>query len=69
MSMPARNPLFDWETHPDFSAITPDHVLPAMRAVLARSTRELETLEAARPQTWHGLLVPLELLSDRVFRT
>lgn len=69
MSMPASNPLFDWETHPDFSAITPDHVLPAMRAVLARSTRELETLEAARPQTWHGLLVPLELLSDRVFRT
>lgn len=63
------NPLLAWETHPDFPAITPDHVLPAMREALAASTRELEALEAARPQTWHGLLVPLERLTDRVFRT
>lgn len=63
------NPLLDWETHPDFSAITPAHVLPAMRAALAASTRDLEALEASRPATWHALLAPLEQLSDRVFRT
>lgn len=63
------NPLLDWETHPDFSAITPGHVLPAMRTALAASTRDLEALEASRPTTWHGLLAPLERLTDRVFRT
>ena len=63
------NALLDWETHPDFSAITPAHVLPAMRAALAASTRDLEALETSRPATWHALLVPLERLSDRVFRT
>lgn len=68
MSMPSNNPILDWETHPDFSAITPDHVLPAMRAALSVSLQELKALEEAPPRTWHGLLVPLERLSDRVFR-
>jgi oligopeptidase A len=62
------NPILDWESFPDFSSITPDHVVPAIRTAVARSTAELEALEAARPDTWHGLLVPLERLTDRVSR-
>ena len=62
------NPILDWESFPDFTAITPDHVVPAIRTAVALSTAELEALEAARPETWHGLLVPLERLTDRVSR-
>lgn len=67
--MPDSNPLLNWEDFPDFPAITAEHVLPAVREAVARSTAELEALEKAAPATWHGLLVPLERLSDRVSRT
>jgi oligopeptidase A len=66
--MPELNPILDWEIFPDFPAITPDHVVPAMRMAVERSTAELETLEAARPTSWHGLLAPLERIADRVSR-
>jgi len=62
------NPLLDWELRPDFSLIAPEHVVPAMQEVIARSSAELEALEQAAPRTWHGLLVPLERLTDRVSR-
>jgi oligopeptidase A len=64
----AHNPLLDWDIFPDFTAITPDHVVPAIRTAVDRSTAELKALETARPDTWHGLLVPLERLTDRVSR-
>lgn len=62
------NPLLNWELYPDFPSIRASHVVPAMQEVIARSSAELETLEQAAPRTWHGLLVPLERLSDRVSR-
>ena len=66
--MPEHNPILNWEIFPDFPAITADHVVPAIQEAVARSTAELEMLEASRPATWHGLLVPLERLTDRVSR-
>lgn len=66
--MPEHNPILNWEIFPDFSAITADHVVPAIQEAVARSTAELEILEASLPATWHGLLVPLERLTDRVSR-
>ena len=62
------NPLLNWELFPNFPSITADHVVPAMNEVIARSSAELEDLEKAAPRTWHGLLVPLERLTDRVAR-
>ena len=62
------NPILDWESFPDFTAITPEHVVPAIQTAVARSTAELEALETTRPDTWHSLLVPLERLTDRVSR-
>jgi oligopeptidase A len=64
--MPDSNPLLNWDIFPDFSSIAPEHVLPAMEEVVARSRAELEALENAAPRTWHALLVPLERLVDRV---
>ena len=66
--MPEANPILNWEIFPDFPAITAGHVAPAMQEAVTRSIAELEALEAARPDTWHGLLVPLERLTDRVSR-
>lgn len=62
------NPLLNWELFPNFPSITADHVVPAMQEVIARSSAELETLEQSAPRTWHGLLTPLERLTDRVAR-
>lgn len=62
------NPLLNWELFPNFPSITADHVVPAMHEVIARSSAELEDLEKAAPLAWHGLLVPLERLTDRVAR-
>ncbi|MGE4441625.1 MAG: M3 family metallopeptidase [Desulfomicrobium sp.] len=60
------NPLLNWELHPDFPSMNAAHVVPAMREAIATSSAELEALEQAAPRTWHGLLVPLERLTDRV---
>ncbi len=62
------NPLLNWELYPDFPSISASHVVPAIQEVIARSSAELEALEQAAPRTWHGLLVPLERLTDRVSR-
>ena len=62
------NPLLNWDIFPDFPSITAEHVAPAMREAIDLSLAELETLEAAAPRTWHGLLAPLERLTDRVTR-
>jgi oligopeptidase A len=64
--MPDLNPLLNWEIFPDFAAIAPEHVLPAIEEVVTRGIAELEALEKAAPRTWHALLVPLERLADRV---
>lgn len=67
--MNTQNPLLHWEFFPQFSHIRPEHVVPAISQVIEQSLQELDHLEQIRPQTWHGLLVPLERLMDRVQRT
>ena len=62
------NPLLDWEDFPDFRAIEPGHVLPAVRRAIALSQAEQARLETLAPRTWPALLVPLERLMDRVAR-
>lgn len=68
MTSGPENPLLAWEEYPDFGRIEPHHVEPALRAVLKQSQAELERLEQTQARTWHGLLVPLERLQDRVNR-
>ncbi|MDY0275540.1 MAG: M3 family metallopeptidase [Desulfomicrobium sp.] len=63
------NPLLHWEYFPQFSRIRPEHVLPAVNETIEQSLQELIALEQTLPKTWHGLLVPLERLIDRVSRT
>jgi len=63
----SHNPLLAWGAIPDFAAILPEHVVPAVQATLARSIDDLEALEAAASELTPAELVGrLEELEDRL---
>ncbi|HEB95045.1 MAG TPA: oligopeptidase A [Sedimenticola thiotaurini] len=63
------NPLLDLERLPPFSRIRPEHVEPAIDALLAEGRETTERLLAAGgPYTWDNLVAPLERLDDRLGR-
>ncbi|HTO08242.1 MAG TPA: M3 family metallopeptidase [Myxococcota bacterium] len=49
---------------PRFDAIRPEHVEPAMKALLAELGGELEALEQSVQPTWTGVVDPLERMGD-----
>ncbi|TLF50680.1 oligopeptidase A [Halomonas urmiana] len=66
-----RNPLLDAHDLPPFDAIRPEHVVPAMDALLAENRAAIESLVAnaeQTPPTWESLAAPLEALNDRLAR-
>ncbi len=63
------NPLLDLSGLPRFSAIRPEHVRPAIDAVLADNRRQREALLArGSGYTWDNLVQPLEDMSERLAR-
>jgi oligopeptidase A len=66
--MSAINPLLDDPALPPFSAITPEHVAPAIDALLAESRRALEALSASPLHDWAHVMQPQEELDDRLAR-
>lgn len=60
------NPLLLNAVLPRFDLIQTDHVVPAMRQVLAELAQRLERLESDAQPTWDGLVEPLERLGDRL---
>jgi oligopeptidase A len=60
------NPLLRPTPLPRFDEIRPEHVEPAMSALLAELTCELERLEAGVKPTWEALVEPLERIGDRM---
>lgn len=60
------NPLLPLTPLPDFGAIRPEHVVPAMRQLLLETDAERQQLEAALEPTWAGLMQPLERLENRL---
>jgi len=61
------NPLLAWGRLPDFAAIVPAHVGPAMRATLTRCEADLAALEAhAEALDAHALVNALEPIEDRL---
>ncbi|WFM71071.1 oligopeptidase A [Halomonas sp. CKK8] len=67
----SRNPLLDPHELPPFDAIRPEHVVPAIEALLAENRTAIEAL-VARADTaapsWESLAAPLEALNDRLAR-
>lgn len=63
------NPLLAMRGLPPFSAIRPEHIEPAVDAVLADNRAAIaRLLDAGGGYTWENLVAPLEELSDRLRR-
>ncbi len=63
------NPLTDFSSLPRFSAIRPEHVVPAIDALVAEGRAEIERLAAAAGEpTWEGFVEPLETANERLAR-
>ena len=60
------NPLLIGEGLPPFATIKPEHVEPAMTQLLAELETELSKLESTIQPTWHGLVEPLDRLTERL---
>ena len=60
------NPLLEDTRLPRFSAIRPEHVEPAVRALLEANRRELAALLDGGAEGWDGLVVPLERMHHRL---
>lgn len=62
-----QNPLFDTDRLPPFAEIKPEHVEPAITALIEENRRTLEQLLAQNEHyTWDNLIVPLEAVADRL---
>lgn len=58
----SQNPLLARTGLPQFEAITPDHVIPAMEEALTEVETKLQEIEKKIIPTWDGLCKPLEEL-------
>ncbi|HSY28661.1 MAG TPA: M3 family metallopeptidase, partial [Burkholderiaceae bacterium] len=66
---PEMNPLLDFTDLPRFDAIKPEHVTPAIDALLAQSRALVAELESpASPANWHDFVEPLENATEKLGR-
>ena len=56
------NPLLATSGLPDFGAIRPEHVVPAVRQIVEEATRKLTEIERSLTPTWEGSIGKLEEL-------
>jgi oligopeptidase A len=64
------NPLLDFTGLPRFDRVTPDHVSPAVDALLADARRAVEAVATdARPPNWDNVVVPTEAPLEHLDRT
>ena len=63
------NPLLDFSVLPRFSHIKPEHVTPAVDALLAENKALVEQLaNAAEAPTWKSFVQPMEDANERLSR-
>lgn len=69
MTTDAPNPLLDFSGLARFDAIKPEHVTPAIDALLAKSRAVVEQLQAPSGQvTWENFVTPLENATEMLGR-
>ena len=67
MDKTPNNPLLDFSGLPRFAAIRPEHVGPAIDALLA-DARAVRERTSAAPATWDAFIAPLEDTNERLAR-
>jgi oligopeptidase A len=60
------NPLLAYGALPRFDRIEPQHVVPAVRSLLAELGEELDALESALSPGWQSVMEPLARMGDRL---
>lgn len=71
LNLPKRlqtNPLLNFDGLPDFAAVRPEHVKPAVDFLLQYSINAVETLTAQKDITWENFYLPLEDVQDKLDR-
>ncbi|WP_085314672.1 M3 family metallopeptidase [Derxia lacustris] len=67
--MSITNPLLDFSGLPRFGDIRPEHITPAIEALLAECKATVETLEApGLPASWDSFVTPLDDATERLGR-
>ncbi|WP_136418422.1 M3 family metallopeptidase [Herbaspirillum sp. ST 5-3] len=65
----ALNPLLDFSDLPRFDAVKPEHVTPAISALLDENRTVVKQLEAPMPQvTWDNFVEPLDNATEKLGR-
>uniref|UniRef100_A0A7R9W185 oligopeptidase A n=1 Tax=Chlamydomonas euryale TaxID=1486919 RepID=A0A7R9W185_9CHLO len=64
----AGNPLLADSVFPHFDRIQARHVVPGMRALIKQVNGEITALEAGVEPTFHGLVDPIERMTDKLHR-
>lgn len=62
----SQNPLLDYPDLPEFSKITPEHVKPAVEALVASGRELIAQLTTQKQHTWETLVAPLDEEDDRL---
>ncbi|TWT16952.1 M3 family metallopeptidase [Luteimonas wenzhouensis] len=62
------NPLLDFSGLPRFDAIRPEHVAPAVGALLEQAEAAVRAAETVEPPTWDSFVVPLDEATSRLSR-
>lgn len=60
------NPLLIGKGLPPFEAVTPEHVVPAIKQLLAELEEQLAALEVNVQPTWSDLVEPLDRIGERL---
>ncbi len=66
MTTDAPNPLLDPAAPPTFDAITADHVVPGLRALLADLGADLDRLEGSAAPSWDAVVEPITRITERL---
>ncbi len=68
MPVTPTNPLLDFSGLPRFDAIQPEHIAPAIDALLAEAEAAVKTAETVTPVTWATFADPLDDATERLWR-
>jgi oligopeptidase A len=69
MALPAANPLLEFPGLPRFDTVTPEHIAPAVDALLDGARATIAVIERdPAPPTWNAVVVPLTDRLDRLHR-
>jgi oligopeptidase A len=62
------NPLLDFSGLPRFDEIRPEHVTPAIDALLAEAEAAVKAAETVSPVSWETFVTPLDDATERLYR-